>query len=184
MCVKFVLLSLTRASDNSANLNINQGRACCSIGWASGPVHSWCRFDSPIRNRFFSQNQLSVNTLLQSSHSPLWAVTRINICAHVKDPIHWKSYHWWDSRKNSVLGQPSKMECNCLSGRGITTNHKHNPSPQKWVYCLHRRRNAEEEDYKYTSKFICQWHENVHWNLSWWRSIHTNTIRNKYKPRD
>ena len=36
---------------------------------------------------FFSQGQLSVRTLLQVSVHPPCAITCIDICAHVKDPV-------------------------------------------------------------------------------------------------
>ena len=41
---------------------------------------------------FFSQSQLSVQTLLRVSVQPPCAIACINICARVKDPKHWQPY--------------------------------------------------------------------------------------------
>ena len=45
-----------------------------------------------------------------------------------------------------TLSQPWKMECGCPSGRGVENNHIRNLSPKKWMHCLHRKWNTEEEE--------------------------------------
>ena len=43
---------------------------------------------------FFSQSQLSVQTLLRVSVHPQCAIACINICAHVKDPVVHVRVRW------------------------------------------------------------------------------------------
>ena len=69
-------------------------RGCSSVGrasnWHNADTGSipWCG------KEFFSQRQLSVQTLFCSVRTPLCAVACINICVHVKDPVvHVRV--WW-----------------------------------------------------------------------------------------
>ena len=48
---------------------------------------------------FFSQSQLSMQTLWRCPYSSLCATAYINICAHVKNPKHWQPHHCQDTRK-------------------------------------------------------------------------------------
>ena len=48
---------------------------------------------------FFSQSQLSVQTLLRCLYSPPCAIAGISICAHVKNPQHWQPYHCLGTRQ-------------------------------------------------------------------------------------
>ena len=69
-------------------------RGCSSVGrasnWHNADTGSipWCG------KEFFSQRQLSVQTLFCSVRTPLCAVACINICVHVKDPVV-HVWVWW-----------------------------------------------------------------------------------------
>ena len=70
----------------------------------------WCS------KRFFSQSQLSVQTLLSCSYN-LHGQSRVLKSKHTsKIPKRWQPYHCLDAQKYT-LGQPCKMECCCVSGK-------------------------------------------------------------------
>ena len=47
---------------------------------------------------FFSQSQLPGHSLTVFTQPPC-AIACINICAHIKNPIHWQPYHYLDTWK-------------------------------------------------------------------------------------
>ena len=91
---------------------------------------------------FFSQSQLSVQTLLQIVMfvQLLCAITCIK--SQVKIPKHWQSYRWLDTNENT--DQTSKTECGRPRGKGTENGHIGNLSPVKRVFYRLKKGNAEE----------------------------------------
>ena len=64
----------------------------------------WCG------NGFFSQSQLSAQTLLRCPYSPLCGIARVNISAHVKNPKHWQPHQCLDTRKQAYCTRRYKQQ--------------------------------------------------------------------------
>ena len=45
-----------------------------------------------------------------------------------------------------IPGQPLKMECGSISGRGVENRHMNNLSSEKHHHCLHKKESEEEEN--------------------------------------
>ena len=79
----------------------------CGGGGVGGVVAHWksiglarrChRLDSPVRQGIFlPESTFSADFLTVSVHPPC-AIACIYICAHVKDPKHWQTYLYLDTR--------------------------------------------------------------------------------------
>ena len=79
---------------------------------------------------FFSQSQLSVQTLLRVSvHPPPCPIACINICAHVKDPVVHVRVQWIrDQHPAYTIGWVARLCCNWLSpGKATQISHGRNP---------------------------------------------------------
>ena len=122
-------------------------RGCISVKWTSSSAHRWCRFDSPVRQGIFLlESTVSADSLAVLVQPPC-DIPWFNICAHVKNPKHWKPYplSGYTRVLHHILSQPPKTERGCRSGRRIENGHIRNWSPGNWVWNLHKKRNAEEE---------------------------------------
>ena len=75
------------------------GLGCSSVGRTSDRHAAEAGSILRCGEEFFSQSQLSVQTLLRVSVQPSCAVAWINIYAHVKDHKHWQPFLCLDTRK-------------------------------------------------------------------------------------
>ena len=104
----------------------------------------WHRFNSLVQQWNFLAESVLVQTLLQCPYSPMCNHMHQHLCACEISQAMAAIPLFRHTKTQLTQDQPLKMECGFPSGREIQNGYIHSASPGKWVYYLHKEKNAEE----------------------------------------